>query len=82
MLAAFAALLVGAVALVGYLNGQLDWPERALYGAAAVANILFPTFSAGWTASLLAAALPCAWNVLIKPRLAPVAATANSLETR
>jgi len=73
VLAAFAGLLIGtgvwAVALVGYLNGVLSWGERFLYGAAAVANILFPTFSAGWIAALFGAALLCAWNFGLKPRV-------------
>lgn len=73
VIAAFAGLLAGtgawAVALVGYLNGSLSWLERGLYGAAAVANILFPTLSPGWSAALLAAAALCAWNFLLKPKL-------------
>ena len=73
VLVAFAALLVGtgawAVALVGYLNGTLSWNERFLYGAAAVANILFPTVSSGWTAALLGAGFLVLWSFILKPRL-------------
>lgn len=73
VLVAFAALLVGtgawAVALVGYLNGSLSMMERFLYGAVAVANILFPTFSFGWTVALFGAGLLVGWNCLLKPRL-------------
>jgi len=68
VIAAFVGLLVGtgawAVALVGYLNGILSPTERICFGAAAVSNILFPTFSAGWTASLAAAAALCVWRGL------------------
>lgn len=73
VLAAFAGLLVGtgawAVALVGYLNGPLSWVERVLYGAAAVANILFPSLSSGWTVALLGTGALCAWNFALKPHL-------------
>lgn len=78
VLIAFAGLLIGtgawAVALAGYLNGTLAWPERILYGLAAVANILFPTLSKGWMAALAGAAALCLWNLLLKPRLAGTAA--------
>jgi hypothetical protein len=59
------------VALTGYLKGTLSIPERAGYGAAAVANILFPTFSNGWLAALAAALILCAWNASVKPKVRP-----------
>lgn len=77
VLIAFAGLLLGtgawSVALVGYFNGNLSWLERLLYGAAAVANILFPTLSFGWSAALAGMAGLAAWNGLVKPRLGGVA---------
>ncbi|MBM3794898.1 MAG: TRAP transporter fused permease subunit [Acidobacteria bacterium] len=73
VMVAFAGLLTGtgawAVALVGYLNGLLSWGERFLYGAVAVANIVFPTLSVGWNAALLGAALLCVWNMFLKARV-------------
>lgn len=82
VLVAFAGLLIGtgawAVALVGYLNGVLSALERVLYGAVAVACILFPTLSFGWTVSLVAAAAFGTWNVFLKPRLLPAAADSGS----
>lgn len=81
VLIAFAGLLLGtgawAVALVGYLNGPLSWSERFLYGAVAVANIVFPTLSLGWTSTLLGAALLCVWNIVLKPRLTRTRAAAG-----
>lgn len=74
VLVAMAGLLAGtavwAVALAGYLNGPLNVVERVLYGAAAVASIVFPTRSTGWIVALVAACALCAWNFLLKPRLA------------
>ncbi|MBM3736277.1 MAG: TRAP transporter fused permease subunit [Acidobacteria bacterium] len=73
VLAAFVGLLVGtgawAVSLTGYMNGGLTWIERGLYGAAAVASIVWPTLTPGWMAALAAAAALCAWNAVVKPRL-------------
>lgn len=67
VLAAFAGLLIGtgawAIALTGYFNGLLSIPERIAYGAAAVANILFPTFSTAWIAALAAVLLLCGWRL-------------------
>ncbi len=72
VLAAFAGLLIGtgawAIALVGYFRGNLSIPERIAFGAAAVAGILFPTFSTGWVAALATVLLLCAWNGFAKPR--------------
>jgi TRAP-type uncharacterized transport system fused permease subunit len=72
-LVAFAVLLVGTeagpIALVGYLNSSLSLNVRVLYGAAAMASILFPIFSSGWTAALLGAGFLVLWSFIIKPRL-------------
>ncbi|MEZ5398405.1 MAG: TRAP transporter fused permease subunit [Bryobacteraceae bacterium] len=66
VLAAFAGLLAGtgawAVALTGYFAGGLTWLGRVLFGAAAVASILFPTLSLGWGAAVAAAVLLAAWH--------------------
>jgi hypothetical protein len=66
-----AGTAVWAVALAGYLNGPLNAAERILYGAAAVASILFPTRSTGWTAALVASGALCVWSFFLKPRLVP-----------
>jgi TRAP transporter 4TM/12TM fusion protein len=75
VLLAMGGLLAGtavwAVALAGYLNGPLNAVERILYGAAAVASILFPTRSTGWTAALVASGALCVWSFFLKPRLVP-----------
>ena len=65
----FGATGAWAVALSGYLRGFLRLPERALYGAVAVAVILFPTGGAAWVFAFTALLVLAAWGIWLGPRL-------------
>ena len=65
----FGATGAWAVALSGYLRGFLRFPERALYGAVAVAVILFPTGGGAWAFAFTALLVLATWGIWLGPRL-------------
>jgi TRAP transporter 4TM/12TM fusion protein len=73
ILSGFASLLVAtaawAIALTGFLRYSLSPIERALFAAASIATILYPTLSPGWTASILCLAALTVWTGILSPRL-------------
>ena len=68
-LSLFCATGAWAVALSGYLKGPLRLPERALYGAVAVAVILFPTGGAAWAAAFTGLIALAGWGIWLGPRM-------------
>ncbi len=75
-LSTLAATAAWAVALVGYLGRPLGVLPRVLYGAAAVAVILFPTGSRVWAVALAALGLLFVATLVVK-RLAHAKAIAS-----
>lgn len=60
-----------AVFLMGWLKGNLSWPERALFLAVSLSLVLTPTLTPGWLAATGCALLLLAWRFLLRGRLAP-----------
>lgn len=64
-----AATFAWAVMLEGYLNGELGWPERVLFGAASLTIIFAKTGSLVWGVGCLVLVGMFAWVTVIWPRL-------------
>jgi len=64
-----AATFAWAVMLEGYLNGELGWPERVLFGAASLTIIFAKTGSLVWGVGCLVLVGMFAWVKVIWPRL-------------
>lgn len=64
----FLATFAWAVFLIGYLNGDMGWPERLMFFALSLALVLTPTLSTGWIAASAATLALLAWRYALRPR--------------
>lgn len=69
---AFASLMAGtaswAIALTGYLKGDLALVERLFFGAASVAVIFSPTGTMEWAVGMVTVIVLAAWRLILRPR--------------
>jgi len=65
------ATFAWAVFLMGWLKGNLNWPERILFLAVSLSLVLMPTLSTGWLVSTGGVLLLLLWRFVLAGRLRP-----------